>query len=80
MSVFPITAQNPSVTEYLSNFGIDYTNGDLSAVQLNILSQNNIVPLAFESQIIAFDNLLENVNYKHGGGALDFAFIIKNED
>ena len=80
MSVFPITAQNPSVTEYLSNFGIDYTNGDLSTVQLNILSQNNIVPLAFESQIIAFDNLLENVNYKHGGGALDFAFIIKNEN
>ncbi len=80
MSVFPITAQNPSFSEYLSSFGVEYKNGDLRQVQLEILSKNNIVPLAYESQIIAHSSLLENVNVKQGGGALDIAFIVKNEE
>ncbi len=80
MSIFPITAQNPSVTEYLSKFGINYDNGDLNTIQVDVLSGNNIVPLAYESKIISFSNLLENVNYRHGGGALDLAFVIKNND
>ncbi len=80
MSIFPITAQNPSLTEYLSNFGIDYKNGELNRTQLELLSKNNIVPLAFESYGIGYGGTLENVNFKSGGGALDISFIVKNEE
>ena len=80
MSIFPVTAQTPSVFDYLENFGKSYNNEDLTRIQLDILSDNNIVPLAFESQNIAYSELLQNVDLKYGGGALDIALIVKNDN
>lgn len=80
MSIFPITAQTHSVSDYLASFGISYTNQNISQLQLQILSSNNIIPLAFEGQNIAYSKLLQNVTLKYGGGALDFAFIVKSDN
>ena len=80
MSIFPITAQTHSVSDYLASFGKSYNNEDLSRIQLDILSENNIVPLAFESKNIAYSEFLQNVDLKYGGGALDISFIVKKDD
>jgi hypothetical protein len=79
MSVFPITVNTPSVAEYLSNFGINYTSGNLTQIQTNILSNSTLVPLAFESKNIAYSQRLSNVKMQNGT-SLDFAFIVKADD
>ena len=79
MAIFPVTVNSPSVSEYLTNFGIDYTNGDLTQIQTSLLEKNNLVPLAFESKTIAYSELLSNVILQNGT-SLDFAFIEKAED
>ncbi len=80
MAVFPVTSQTPSVSEYLSSFGVSYNGGELSQAQLNILSKNNIVPLAFESENVVYKSTLDDIAVRHGGAAFDFALIVKNED
>lgn len=79
MSVFPITVITPSVAEYLSNFGINYTSGNLTQIQTNILSNSTLVPLAFESKNIAYSQRLSNVKMQNGT-SLDFAFIVKADN
>lgn len=79
MSIFPITVNSPSAAEYLSKFGVDYTDGDLTQIQMSILNDSTIIPLAFESKTIAYSELLSNVKMQNGT-SLDFAFIIKEDD
>lgn len=79
MSIFPVTVNSPSASEYLSKFGIDYTDGDLTKIQTSLLSNTTLVPLAFESKTIAYSELLSNVKIQNGT-SLDFAFIIKTDD
>ncbi|MBQ3547000.1 MAG: hypothetical protein IJA44_00800 [Clostridia bacterium] len=79
MSIFPVTVNSPSVAEYLSKFGIDYTSGDLTEIQTSLLSNSKLVPLAFESKTIAYSESLANVKLQNGT-SLDFAFIVKTED
>lgn len=79
MSIFPVTVNSPGITEYLSKFGIDYTEGDLTQIQTNLLSDSTLVPLAFENKTIAYSKLLSNVKFQNGT-SLDFAFIEKAED
>ncbi len=79
MSIFPVTVNTPSVTEYLSKFGIDYSEGNLTEIQTTLLSDSTLIPLAFESKNIAYSELLSNVKFQNGT-SLDFAFIVKEDD
>lgn len=79
MAIFPVAVNSPSISEYLSKFGVDYTEGDLTQIQSSLLKDSNLVPLAFESKIVAYSKLLSNVNFQNGA-SVDFAFIVKEDD
>lgn len=80
MSIFPISADSPEITEYLQKFGINYNGQNLTELQINILKSNNIIPIMFQSTAVAYKKNLQNVNFTHGNGCIDFAFIVKNDD
>lgn len=79
MAIFPVTVNTPSAAEYLSKFGVNYTNGNLTQIQADILNNCTIVPLAFESKNVAYTERLSNVIMQNGT-SLDFAFIVKADD
>ena len=79
MCIFPISADTPYVNDYLDKFGINYTGQNLSQLQSNLLKQNNIVPLATQLTAVAYNNKMENVNFTHGNGYIDFSFVIKQD-
>lgn len=76
-AVFPITARNGSVAEYLQNFGKE--DGDPSAIQQELLKNHTLVPFAFESTNLAFTEALENISTEPQNGYIDFSFIRKYE-
>lgn len=80
MSIFPVSADSPEMTEYLEKFGIAYNGQDLTQLQINILKSNNVVPIMFQSTSIAYRSNLTNVKFEHGNGCIDFAFIVKEDD
>lgn len=73
-AVFPITARNGSVAEYLQNFG---SEGDPATVQQELLKNHTLAPFAFESTNLAFTEGLENISTEPQNGYIDFAFIRK---
>ncbi len=79
MAIFPVSANSVSAGEYLTKFGVNYTNGDLTAQQISLLSGYNRIPLAFESKTIAFSEDLSNVKMVNGL-SIDMSFIVKEED
>ena len=79
MAIFPVTANDNTVKNYLNNFGIDYNGEDLAAVQASILNGNRIIPLFFEDSVIAYTDSLSSVYTECGNGFVDFSFIIKTE-
>lgn len=79
MAVFPVRADSPDVYEYLNNFG--YTNKSASPekAQVDILKNNSIIPIAFQSTVIAYSDALNDVCTELGNGYIDFSFIVKVE-
>ncbi len=80
LSIFPISASSPLMTEYLEKFGINYNGQELTQLQIETLKSNNIVPIMFQSTSVAYRGNLSNVNFAHGNGCIDFAYIIKSAD
>ena len=80
MSIFPISADSPEMEEYLEKFGIQYKGQKLSDIQVNLLKSNNVIPLMFQSTSVAYSKRLSEVNFEHGNGCIDFAFIVKSDD
>lgn len=79
MAIFPIKADSSNITEYLKKFGKTYNGEDLTTVQTELLKSNNIVPVMFQSTVIAYSPALTNVYAELGNGYIDFAYIIKQE-
>ena len=79
MAIFPITASTPSTSEYLSKFGVNYTEGDLSSMQSELLADFTRIPLFYESKTLSYSSAISNVIIQNGM-SLDFAFIEKVED
>ena len=77
MSVFPISASSPEINEYLQKFGITYNGQNLTKLQIEVLKSNNIIPIMFQSTSLAYEKNLNNINFQHGNGCIDFAFIVK---
>ncbi|MBQ4120295.1 MAG: hypothetical protein IJD45_07910 [Clostridia bacterium] len=77
LSIFPVNANSQSVSEYLENFGISYTDEGLEDVQKKLLKSKNITPLFSQDTVIAYNEALTNVTVDHGNGCIDFAYIIK---
>lgn len=78
MSIFPVKANSQNVSEYLSNFGFDYKNQNLSSVQSKILESKNIMPLVFENTTICYSSTLTEMPTYNGDGYIDFSLIVKN--
>jgi len=77
MCVFPISAESPQVADYLKKFGITYNGESLEQIQTELLKDNNIIPLIFQTTDIAYTKALTNVYTELGNGYIDFSFIIK---
>ncbi len=77
LSIFPVSADSTHIEEYLEKFGIDYNGEDLEKIQSNLLKSKNIVPLMTQNTIVAYSEDLENLNFSHGNGSIDFAYIVK---
>ena len=78
MAVFPISADSPSLKDYLNLFG-KTANDSLAEVQKSILAGNHIIPLAFQNTTIAYDSSLSGVKIEQGNGYIDFSWVIKTK-
>ena len=79
LSIFPVTANSAHIDEYLEKFGLSYKNQDTNTLQSKILKSKNIVPLMTQDTTVAFSKNLNNLNFTHGSGSIDFAFVIKKD-
>ena len=79
MSVFPVVTLNNDIAEYLKKFGFDYNNQDISSIQNTLLSNYNIIPLAFSNTTIAYGNGINNIHFDMDNGYIDFAFVTKEK-
>lgn len=79
MAIFPVTANTTSSTEFISKFGVSYSDGNLTEQQTKLLSDFTRVPLFYESKVMAYSKSLSNIKIE-SGMSLDFAFIVKDEE
>lgn len=75
-SLFPVTAHNASVEEYMESLNL---TGDTAEAQARFLGANNIVPFAFQSTSVAYSSSIKTVYMDNGNGYIDFAFVYKKE-
>jgi oligopeptide transport system substrate-binding protein len=78
LCIFPVRASSQRVSEFLENFGINYSNEALSDIQKTLLKSKNITPLFTQDTVIAYSEELNNVTVNHGDGCIDFAYIVKD--
>ncbi len=79
LSIFPLSANSQSASEYLENFGISYTDEGLADIQKKLLKSKNLTPLFSQDTVIAYNSALNNVTVDHGNGCIDFAYIVKEK-
>lgn len=79
LSIFPVSADSPDKAEYLEKFGIQYNGENLSELQNQLLTSNNIVPLMTQKKIIAYSEDLINLKFTLGNGSIDFSYIVKED-
>ena len=75
----PVNATSSSVSEYLSQYGIDYTNEDPALMQESLLSGDMVIPIAFSSKHVAYTNSIGRVYGKVESGQIDFCYTVKKE-
>ena len=74
-ALFFVTAKSKNPNEYLKNFG---KNGyDLLSAQNELLSDNTIIPIAFEDTNICYSKDITNLFIDEENGYIDFSFAIK---
>lgn len=76
-ALFPITARNGSVSEYLKNFNVSGENP--AEIQQQLLKNHTLVPFAFENTNLAFTDALQEIYIEPQNGYIDFSFIKKYE-
>lgn len=78
-ALFPIKANAADNSEYLAQFGAEYSGLSPEAAQNKMIENKNILPIAYENTNIAFNSTLENVKMFDTNGYIDFSFIIKRK-
>ena len=76
-ALFPITAKSGSFSEYAKNFASASTATTPDGLQQELLDNNTIIPVAFQSTNISYIPSLENVVVEEDNGYIDFSIIIK---
>ena len=79
MAIFPVSAGNDILSEYIKLFGTQYAGQDLSTLQSSLLGDNTLIPLFFEKTTIAHTTALSEVYPLCENGYVDLSFILKSE-
>lgn len=75
LCAFPVKADS-YIGRYLNKFGVSYS-GSVLETDKKIASGYNLLPVAFESTIIAYRNSISNVYTNYSGGYVDFSYVVK---
>ena len=76
-AVFPIKANNTSLSEYYSQIGV--LGGDTVTVQSQLLKNYTLIPIAFENTNIVYTSSIKKIFSEPQNGYIDFSFVIKEE-
>ena len=76
-ALFPISVKNSSFSEYAKNFTAVSTADTPDVLQQELISENNILPIAYQSTNISYIPSLENVVIGEDNGYIDFSGVIK---
>lgn len=76
-ALFPVSAKSDSFSEYAKNFVSMSKASTPGKLQKELLKDNIIIPVAYQSTNIAYVPLLENVIVEDDNGYIDFSYIIK---
>ena len=80
IAVYPVTItdKDPSVLAYRLGYDFSKTSiKTLPQVQSSIISENKLMPVAFENTVAAYSGDITNFNFNIGNGLIDFAYITK---
>ena len=78
-ALFPITVKSNSFSEYAKNFAAVSSAVTPDALQQELLANNNIIPVAYQSTNISYIPSLKNVVMEEDNGYIDFSCIIKEK-
>ena len=76
-SLFPVTAKSNSFSEYAKNFSAVSVAATPDALQQELLANNSIIPVAYQSTNVSYISTLEDVVMEEDNGYIDFSIIIK---
>ena len=76
-ALFPISVKNSSFSEYAKNFMAVSTADTPDVLQQELLCENNILPMAYQSTNISYIPSLENVVIGEDNGYIDFSGVVK---
>ena len=74
-ALFFVTAKSGDPKEYLKYFGKE--SYDLKTAQDELLSDNTLIPVAYEDTNICYTNNLTNLYIEDENGYIDFSFAVK---
>ena len=76
-ALFPITVKSDLFSEYASVFAVSKAANSPETLQKELLKNNTVIPVAFQSTNVAYVLNLENVFVDGTNGYIDFSQIIK---
>ena len=76
-ALFPITAKSDSFDEYAKNFVAISDANTPDMLQKELLKNNQIIPVAYQTTNISYVPSLENIELSEDSGYVDFSIIIK---
>lgn len=76
-ALFPITVKSDIFSEYASVFSVSNAANSPETLQKELLKNNTVIPVAFQSTNVTYVSNLENVFIDDANGYVDFSQIIK---
>ena len=76
-AIYPVTARSGSVREYLNNFDVKGDKALAVELQKQILAEDRVIPVAFESANMGYTSLITKFVSDPFNGYIDFSFITK---
>lgn len=76
-ALFPIMVKSDNFSEYAKNYAPVSTASEPQILQQELLKNNNIIPVAYQTTNISYIPTLENVVVDDDNGYIDFSNIIK---
>ena len=76
-ALFPIVSKSVYFNEYAKNFSAASTAQAPAELQQELLSENCMIPVAYQTTNISYSPLLENIKFDEDNGFVDFSEIIK---